>query len=130
MTGTGSPLGAPAERREGRQKVTGSARYAAEHPLPGRAHAWPVPATIARGRVTAVDTAAALDLPGVLTVLTHEDAPRIADPDDPTLAVLQDPRVPHRAGASHSSWRAPRRRPVRPPGRSVSSTPWRSTTWP
>ncbi|CAM5462217.1 xanthine dehydrogenase family protein molybdopterin-binding subunit [Streptomyces hirsutus] len=96
MTGTGSTLGAPAERREGHQKVTGSARYAAEHPLPGRAHAWPVPATIARGRVTAVDTAAALDLPGVLTVLTHEDAPRIADPDDPTLAVLQDPRVPHR----------------------------------
>ncbi|MGY0071583.1 xanthine dehydrogenase family protein molybdopterin-binding subunit [Streptomyces sp. QTS137] len=96
MTGTGPAPGAPAERREGHQKVTGSARYAAEHPLPGRAHAWPVPATIARGRVTAVDTSAALDLPGVLTVLTHEDAPRIAEPDDPVLAVLQNPRVPHR----------------------------------
>jgi len=32
----------------------------------------------------------------VLTVLTHENAPRLADADDPTLAVLQNSRVPHR----------------------------------
>ncbi|GGW10492.1 oxidoreductase [Streptomyces capoamus] len=100
MTGTtgttGAALGAPAERREGRQKVTGAARYAAEYTLPGRAHAWPVPAAVARGRVTAVDTAAALALPGVLAVLTPEDAPRLADPEDATLAVLQGPGVPHR----------------------------------
>ncbi|WP_282796338.1 xanthine dehydrogenase family protein molybdopterin-binding subunit [Streptomyces sp. CC224B] len=94
--GAGRALGAPAERREGRLKVTGRARYAAEHPMPERAHAWPVPATVARGRVTAVDVEEALRLPGVLTVLTHENAPRVAEPDDPTLAVLQDPRVPHR----------------------------------
>ncbi|OKJ99918.1 xanthine dehydrogenase family protein molybdopterin-binding subunit [Streptomyces sp. CB02400] len=96
MTGTGTALGAPAERREGRQKVTGGARYAAEHPLPGRAHAWPVLAAVARGRVTAMDTTAALESPGVLTVLTHENAPRLTEPDDPTLAVLQEPGVPHR----------------------------------
>ncbi|GAA2263450.1 xanthine dehydrogenase family protein molybdopterin-binding subunit [Streptomyces atrovirens] len=96
MTGTGTALGAPAERREGRQKVTGGARYAAEHPLPDRAHAWPVLAAVARGRVTATDTTAALGSPGVLTVLTHENAPRLTEPDDPTLAVLQDPGVPHR----------------------------------
>ncbi|GGV40626.1 oxidoreductase [Streptomyces griseoflavus] len=96
MTGTGSALGVPAERREGRQKVTGGARYAAEHPLPGRVHAWPVPAGVARGRVTAVHTEAALDLPGALAVLTHDNAPRITEPDDPTLAVLQTPGVPHR----------------------------------
>ncbi|MFG2793529.1 xanthine dehydrogenase family protein molybdopterin-binding subunit [Streptomyces sp. NPDC048419] len=89
-------VGAPAERREGLEKVTGGARYAAEHAVPGRAYAWPVPATVARGTVTAVDTAAALEGPGVLAVLTHENAPRIAEPDDATLAVLQNPRVPHR----------------------------------
>ncbi|WP_037676650.1 xanthine dehydrogenase family protein molybdopterin-binding subunit [Streptomyces griseus] len=88
--------GAPAERREGRLKVTGSARYAAEHPSPGRLQAWPVPAAVARGRVTRIDTAAALDLPGVVTVLTPDDAPRLAESDDATLAVLQDARVPHR----------------------------------
>ncbi|KOV99024.1 MULTISPECIES: xanthine dehydrogenase family protein molybdopterin-binding subunit [unclassified Streptomyces] len=97
MTGTtGTALGAPAERREGRQKVTGAARYAAEYTLPGRVHAWPVPAAVARGRVTAVDTSAALALPGVLAVLTPFDAPRLAEPEDATLAVLQNPDVPHR----------------------------------
>jgi xanthine dehydrogenase YagR molybdenum-binding subunit len=96
MAGTGTALGASVERREGRLKVTGTARYAAEHPLPGRAQAWPVPAAVARGRVTAVDASAALRLPGVLAVLTHENAPRIAEPEDAALAVLQNPRVPHR----------------------------------
>ncbi|MGC4972783.1 xanthine dehydrogenase family protein molybdopterin-binding subunit [Streptomyces sp. DT199] len=93
MTGS---VGAPAERREGREKVSGTARYAAEFHSPGRAQAWPVPASVARGRVTGVDTAAALATPGVLTVLTHENTPRLAGSDDPTLAVLQSARVPHR----------------------------------
>ncbi|MBQ0826328.1 xanthine dehydrogenase family protein molybdopterin-binding subunit [Streptomyces tagetis] len=96
MTGTDTVLGAPAERREGREKVTGAARYAAEYDHPGRALAWPVPATVARGRVTGVDARPALELPGVLAVLTHENAPRLGEPDDPALSVLQDPRVPHR----------------------------------
>ncbi|MGW2631752.1 xanthine dehydrogenase family protein molybdopterin-binding subunit [Streptomyces chattanoogensis] len=90
------PLGAPLLRREGREKVTGAARYAAEHTPPDCAYAWPVPATVARGRITAVDTADALALPGVLAVLTHENAPRLAAPEDPTLTVLQNDRVPHR----------------------------------
>ncbi|MFE1025518.1 xanthine dehydrogenase family protein molybdopterin-binding subunit [Streptomyces sp. NPDC058818] len=96
MTGTETVLGAPVERREGREKVTGTARYAAEYDSPGRAQAWPVPAAVARGRVTGVDPAPALAMPGVLAVLTHENAPRLGDPDDPTLALLQSPHVPHR----------------------------------
>ncbi|MFB7635778.1 xanthine dehydrogenase family protein molybdopterin-binding subunit [Streptomyces sp. NPDC056149] len=90
------PLGAPLVRREGREKVTGTARYAAEHTPPGCAYAWPVPATIARGRITAVDTRDALALPGVLAVLTHENAPRLGATDDATLALFQEDRVPHR----------------------------------
>jgi hypothetical protein len=96
MADTDTALGAPAERREGRDKVTGLARYAAEHTVSGRVHAWPVAAAVARGSVRAIDTSRALRLPEVLTVLTHENAPRLADPDDPTLAVLQNSRVPHR----------------------------------
>ncbi|MFH9673873.1 xanthine dehydrogenase family protein molybdopterin-binding subunit [Streptomyces sp. NPDC017405] len=97
MTGTtGTALGAPAERREGRQKVTGTARYAAEHHLPGRSHAWPVPAAIAHGRVTGVDTSAALALPGVLAVLTPGAAAGLGEPEDGTLGVLRGPHVPHR----------------------------------
>ncbi|MBV1938980.1 xanthine dehydrogenase family protein molybdopterin-binding subunit [Streptomyces sp. BV286] len=95
MADTGTTPGAPAERREGREKVTGSARYAAEQSVPGRVHAWPVAAGIARGTVRTVHTEAALALPGVLTVLSHDNAPRLAPADDPTLTVLQNPRVPH-----------------------------------
>ncbi|MEV5281553.1 xanthine dehydrogenase family protein molybdopterin-binding subunit [Streptomyces sp. NPDC052811] len=91
----GPTTGAPVERREGRAKVTGTARYAVDYAPPGAAHAWMVPATIARGRVVSLDTTAALALPGVLAVLTPDAAPRLGDQDDPTLAVLQDFRVPH-----------------------------------
>ncbi|MFF2409908.1 xanthine dehydrogenase family protein molybdopterin-binding subunit [Streptomyces sp. NPDC058092] len=90
------PLGTPVVRREGRDKVTGTARYAAEHTPPGCLYGRPVPATIARGRVSAIHTDEALALPGVRAVLTHENAPRLKRPDDPILAVLQDDRVPHR----------------------------------
>lgn len=96
MTREHPSLGTPATRREARDKVTGAARYAAEHTPPGCAYAWPVPATVARGRVTAVHADDALALPGVHAVLSHLNAPRLTEPDDATLALLQDARVPHR----------------------------------
>ncbi|MFF8846552.1 xanthine dehydrogenase family protein molybdopterin-binding subunit [Streptomyces sp. NPDC015127] len=96
MNGSGRALGADAVRREARDKVTGRARYAAEANPPGRAYAWPVAAGIPCGRITAIDSDRARALPGVLAVLTHENAPRLTPSDDPTLSVLQDARVPHR----------------------------------
>ncbi|TXS44878.1 xanthine dehydrogenase family protein molybdopterin-binding subunit [Streptomyces sp. t39] len=96
MTDDGRVLGADAERSEARDKVTGRARYASEYRPPDRLYAWPVPATVARGRVTDVDAGPALAVRGVRAVLTHENAPRVAAPDDATLALLQDDRVPHR----------------------------------
>uniref|UniRef100_A0AAU3H2K1 Xanthine dehydrogenase family protein molybdopterin-binding subunit n=1 Tax=Streptomyces sp. NBC_01401 TaxID=2903854 RepID=A0AAU3H2K1_9ACTN len=96
MSDSPRALGAPVARREGRDKVTGTARYAAEHTAPDLLYGWPVPATVASGRVTAVRTADALAVPGVHTVLTQDNAPRLEEPDDPILAVLQDDRVPHR----------------------------------
>ncbi|RCG23740.1 xanthine dehydrogenase family protein molybdopterin-binding subunit [Streptomyces diacarni] len=89
-------LGAPALRREGRAKVTGTARYATEHTPPACAYGWPVAATVAHGRVTGVEDGEALAIPGALAVLTHENAPRLVEPDDPTLFLLQNDRVPHR----------------------------------
>jgi xanthine dehydrogenase YagR molybdenum-binding subunit len=91
-----TPLGEPLARVEGPEKVTGTARYAAEHTPAGCLHAWPVPATAAKGRVTAVDRDAALAEPGVVAVLAHDNAPRLGDAGDATLAVLQSPRVAHR----------------------------------
>ncbi|WP_354644111.1 xanthine dehydrogenase family protein molybdopterin-binding subunit [Kitasatospora camelliae] len=83
-------------RLEGREKVTGAARYAADVHPPDCVFAVPVPATVARGTVTAVHTAAALADPRVLAVLTHRTARRLHPVDDPALAVLQSPKVAHR----------------------------------
>jgi xanthine dehydrogenase YagR molybdenum-binding subunit len=89
-------LGAAMTRVEGREKVTGTARYAIEHDLDRMTHGVVVPATVAKGRVRAIDAAPALSLPGVLAVLTYENAPRVASADDPELAVLQSPAVAYR----------------------------------
>ncbi|MEU4261710.1 xanthine dehydrogenase family protein molybdopterin-binding subunit [Streptomyces argenteolus] len=96
MSHAPQPPGAPVVRREGRDKVTGTARYAAEHTPPGCLYGWIVPATVPSGHVTATRTADALAVPGVHTVLTPDNAPRLKEPDDPILSVLQDDRVPHR----------------------------------
>src|SRR5690348_11372139 len=56
-------------RTEGRDKVTGAARYAYEHPVADAVYAYPLQAPIASGRIGAVDTAEALAMPGVITVL-------------------------------------------------------------
>lgn len=60
-------------RVDAREKVLGRALYAADIALDGLLHAITVPATIAKGRVTAIDTALAIAEPGVVRVYTHED---------------------------------------------------------
>ncbi|RTQ46103.1 xanthine dehydrogenase family protein molybdopterin-binding subunit [Hymenobacter gummosus] len=69
--------GKPLDRVDGRLKVTGAARYSAEWDVPNLAHAAVVSSTVARGSVRALDTAAARAAPGVLAVLSHENAPRL-----------------------------------------------------
>ena len=79
MTGRAAApsVGAPLNRVDGRLKVTGGARYAAEFAVPNVAHAVIVTSTIAKGRVRRMDTAAAERAPGVLAVLTPQNAPRL-----------------------------------------------------
>ncbi|HEX4817690.1 MAG TPA: xanthine dehydrogenase family protein molybdopterin-binding subunit [Nonomuraea sp.] len=66
-------VGRPVDRLDGRAKTTGEAKFAAEHHYPDLVHAALVHATVPRGRVTAIDTAAARAVPGVIEVLTHEN---------------------------------------------------------
>ena len=82
-------IGASLSRRDGPQKVTGTAPYAYEHRFDRPLYLFPVESDVARGRVTRIDASAAEDLPGVVTVLTHENAPRLADTSDRELTVLQ-----------------------------------------
>jgi xanthine dehydrogenase YagR molybdenum-binding subunit len=70
--------GRSVDRVDGYEKVTGGARYSGEIVLPGLTHAALVGATIASGRVTAIDTGDALAAGGVLGVLTHENLPKVA----------------------------------------------------
>ena len=73
-------IGKPVSRLDGRLKVTGQARFAAEVPLDGLTYAALACSRIARGRIVAIDTAAAEAAPGVVLVMTHRNAPRMAPP--------------------------------------------------
>ncbi|MDR7275359.1 xanthine dehydrogenase family protein molybdopterin-binding subunit [Catenuloplanes atrovinosus] len=66
-------VGRPIARTDGTTKVTGNATYAADTHIPGLAHAALVTSTIARGRITAIDTSTATTGRGVLAVLTHRN---------------------------------------------------------
>jgi xanthine dehydrogenase YagR molybdenum-binding subunit len=66
-------LGDPVNRFDGEAKVTGSARYAAEHFPPGLLYGWIVSGTPACGRITAIDEEAARALPGVVEVISHRN---------------------------------------------------------
>jgi xanthine dehydrogenase YagR molybdenum-binding subunit len=70
-------IGQPVSRADGRLKVTGSARYTADIPVTGAAHAAIVHSTIANGRTVSLDTSAAEKAPGVLAVFTHRNMPRM-----------------------------------------------------
>ncbi|HEY3912826.1 MAG TPA: xanthine dehydrogenase family protein molybdopterin-binding subunit [Stellaceae bacterium] len=70
--------GLPIDRRDGRLKVTGGAKYAAEFDIDNVAHAVLVQSTAASGRIAGFDLAAAEGVPGVLAILTPQNAPRLA----------------------------------------------------
>jgi xanthine dehydrogenase YagR molybdenum-binding subunit len=70
-------IGKPIDRVDGRQKVTGKVLYAIDFPVTNAAHAVAFVSTIASGRVTKIDAAEALRQPGVLGILTHENAPKL-----------------------------------------------------
>ena len=73
----GRVVGQPIDRRDGRLKVTGRARYAAEFDIDNLAHAVLVQSTIASGEIIGFDLADAQAVPGVLTIMTPDNAPRL-----------------------------------------------------
>lgn len=96
----GSNAGQPLTRRDGVLKVTGRATYAADNHPEGMLYAVTAVSTIARGRVTGLDIAAAKAHPGVVEVLTPANRPPLAhDPNEKMppfgfrVEVLQDDTV-------------------------------------
>jgi xanthine dehydrogenase YagR molybdenum-binding subunit len=96
MSVTTHAIGVPLDRLDGPLKVRGAATYAFEWPLDNPAYLYPLQAEIAAGRITGVDTSAATAEPGVLAVLTHENAPKLAAGGDAEVAVLQSDEVAFR----------------------------------
>jgi xanthine dehydrogenase YagR molybdenum-binding subunit len=99
---TTNVIGKPLPRVDGRAKVTGSARYAADFNQQDQVYAVIVHSTVGLGRITGIDSAAVSSMPGVLAVITHLNAPRLAyephtGPIDPAIGerlhVLQDDLV-------------------------------------
>ena len=75
---TAAPAGrAPFIRPDGREKVTGLGRYTADLTRTGQLHAAFRYADHPHARILRIDTAPARAIPGVLSVLTHEDVPDV-----------------------------------------------------
>ncbi|HWB50031.1 MAG TPA: xanthine dehydrogenase family protein molybdopterin-binding subunit [Stellaceae bacterium] len=73
---TGSGIGQPVRRREDLRLVTGRGRYSDDLSLPGQAYAVFVRSPHAHALIKQLDVAAARAAPGVLAVLTSEEAQR------------------------------------------------------
>jgi xanthine dehydrogenase YagR molybdenum-binding subunit len=89
-----SPLGKPIDRIDGRPKITGAARFAADNTPEGTAYGHLVTSTIAHGTVRAMDVRAARDAPGVLAVFTPDDPLPLAPPRTPIIQVIGVRRRP------------------------------------
>lgn len=73
-------LGPAISRVDGPLKVEGRARFAAEYPYENICFAALVFSTIARGRITKLDTVEAEKAAGVVLVMTYHNAPRMKAP--------------------------------------------------
>ena len=91
-------LGKGTTRVDGVAKVTGKAKYAAEFQVPHAAYGFVVLSTVAKGRITAIDTREAEQAAGVVRVFTHLNAGRLgkapaADAEPQWAWPLQSDRV-------------------------------------
>src|SRR5678816_2431980 len=90
-----SPIGKDTPRVDGPLKVTGVARYTSDYNFPGQLYAVPVEATIANGRLTKLDTAAAEKMPGVRAIFHRENIGKIFRSTlGPGFAGITDERRP------------------------------------
>jgi xanthine dehydrogenase YagR molybdenum-binding subunit len=89
-------IGKPTSRLDGRAKVTGAAKYAAEYNVPGLVYGAVVSSAIAKGKITRIEVADALRLPGVLQVFSHENCPQLAQSDDKYRDDIAPPGAPFR----------------------------------
>ncbi|MES2035168.1 MAG: xanthine dehydrogenase family protein molybdopterin-binding subunit, partial [Pseudomonadota bacterium] len=90
-------IGKPADRVDGPMKTSGRAPYAYEQHegFPNPAYGYVVGAGIAKGRLTALDTAKAKAAPGVIAVVTAANAGKLGKGDNNTAHLLGGPEIQH-----------------------------------
>lgn len=90
-------VGKPIDRIDGRYKVTGTATYAYEWHDSTRAPAYgyPVASGIAKGRIRSVDLSEAKAAPGVLAIVTAENAGALGKGDKNVARLLAGPEIEH-----------------------------------
>ena len=91
-------IGQPVDRIEGPLKTTGTAPYAYEHHDVARnvAYGYVIGSGIAKGRITSMDLTAAEAAPGVLGIVTAENAGRLEKGERNTALLLGRTAVSHR----------------------------------
>jgi xanthine dehydrogenase YagR molybdenum-binding subunit len=96
-------IGTQVSRVDGPLKVKGAAPFAAEVTLDGMVYAALAFSTVAKGRIASLDTSAAENAPGVVLVMSHHNAPKMApipyfmqapkSAAGDNLKVMQDDRI-------------------------------------
>jgi xanthine dehydrogenase YagR molybdenum-binding subunit len=90
-------VGKPVDRIDGKLKTTGTAPYAYErHDVaPNAAYGYILGASIAKGRITSIDDSEAKRAPGVIAVVTHQNAGKLGKAKAITARLLAGPQVQH-----------------------------------
>ena len=90
-------VGKPIDRIDGPMKVSGTAPYAYEHhkEAPNAAYGYVVHAGISKGKITSIDSAAARRAPGVVAIVTYENAGKLGKGKMNTAKLLAGPDVQH-----------------------------------
>lgn len=88
-------VGKPTDRIDGPLKVCGQAPYAYEQPAPNAAYGFVVGSAIAKGRIESIDLAAAKASPGVLAIITADNAGKLEKGNFNTAHLLGGPEIQH-----------------------------------
>ena len=90
-------VGQPVDRIDGPLKTTGTARYAYEHQdvAPNTAYGYVVGSAIAKGRIVSIDQSTAKGAPGVLGIVTAENAGKLGKGNFNTVKLLGGPEIDH-----------------------------------
>jgi len=90
-------IGQPASRIDGPLKTTGTAPYAYDryNVIPNQAYGYVLGSAIAKGRIVSMNLSAASAYPGVITIVTAQNAGKLSKGDFNTALLLGGPEIQH-----------------------------------